>query len=182
MTSVSQAMTRGVRTISPVDSLVLAAQAMDELNVGSLPVCDGSGLMGIVTDRDIVTRAVAQGVSLDDMTVSDVMSQNVQWCFEDQSIEEVAGRMAQVQIRRLPVLDRDKQLVGMLTLGDMATKTNEKTAAQTLESISEPAAPDRSGQSQASGAAGGGSASGQAREEKPGVAMRSKAARKSASH
>ena len=182
MTSVSQAMTRGVRTISPADSLVLAAQAMDELNVGSLPVCDGSGLMGIVTDRDIVTRAVAQGVSLDDMTVSDVMSQNVQWCFEDQSIEEVAGRMAQVQIRRLPVLDRDKQLVGMLTLGDMATKTNEKTAAQTLESISEPAEPDRSGQSQASGAAGGGSASGQAREEKPAVATRSKAVRKSATH
>lgn len=159
MTSVSQAMTRGVRTISPADSLMLAAQAMQELNVGSLPVCDGSGLMGIVTDRDIVTRAVAQGRSLDDTTVSDVMSQNVQWCFEDQSIDEVAGRMAHVQIRRLPVLDRDRHLVGMFTLGDMATKAHDKTAARTLESISEPAEPDRSGLSQASGAAGGGSSS-----------------------
>lgn len=163
MTPVSQAMTRGVRTISPADSLVLAAQAMDELNVGSLPVCDGDRLMGIVTDRDIVTRGVAQGCSLDDTTVSDVMSQNVQWCFEDQSVEEVAGRMAKVQIRRLPVLDRTQQLVGMLSLGDMATKTGERMAAHTLESISEPAEPDRSGQSQASGSAGGGSASGQAR-------------------
>ncbi len=166
MTPVSQAMTRGVRTISPSDSLVLAAQAMDELNIGSLPVCDGSNLMGILTDRDIVTRAVAQGCSLDDTKVFDVMSQNVQWCFEDQSIEEVADRMAHVQIRRLPVLDRDKQLVGMLTLGDMATKASEKMAAQTLESISEPAEPDRSEQSTASDKAGKGSGSKQARSSK----------------
>ena len=163
MTSVSQAMTRGVRTISPQDSLVMAAQAMDELNVGSLPVCDGQRLMGIVTDRDIVTRGVAQGCAIDQAKVSDVMSHNVQWCFEDQSVEEVADRMSQVQIRRVPVLDRDQQLVGMLSLGDMATKGADGTASRALGSISEPAEPDRSGQSVASGAAGGGSASGQPR-------------------
>lgn len=139
MTPVSQAMTRGVRTISPPDSLVL----------------------------------VAQGCSRDDTKVFDVMSQNVQWCFEDESVEEVADRMAHVQIRRLPVLDRDKQLVGMLTLGDMATKAGEKMAARTLESISEPAEPDRSGQSKASGTAGGGSASGQARSSKTEKAKKS---------
>ncbi|HIV72003.1 MAG TPA: CBS domain-containing protein [Candidatus Aquabacterium excrementipullorum] len=163
MTQVSQAMTRGVRTISPADSLVLAAQAMDELNIGSLPVCDGNRLMGIVTDRDIVTRGVAQGCALEQTKVSDVMSQNVQWCFEDQSVEEVADRMSRVQIRRVPVLDREQQLVGMLSLGDMATKGSDGTASRALGSISEPAEPDRSSQSKASGSAGGGSASGKPR-------------------
>jgi CBS domain-containing protein len=177
MTQVSEAMTRGVRTISPADSLLLAAQAMDELNVGSLPVCDGDKLMGIVTDRDIVTRGVAQGYTPDRATVSDVMSQNVQWCFEDQSVEEIVERMAHVQIRRVPVLDRDKHLVGMLSLGDMATKVPDGAAARVLGSISEPAEPDRSGQSTATGAAGGGSASGKPRSSvQPG---RTKSAAKS---
>lgn len=166
MTQVSEAMTRGVRTISPADTLLLAAQAMDELNVGSLPVCEGDKLMGIVTDRDIVTRGVAQGCMPEQAKVSDVMSQNVQWCFEDQSIEEIVERMGHVQIRRVPVLDRDKHLVGMLSLGDMATKAPDGIAARALGSISEPAEPDRSGQSKASGAAGGGSASGKPRSTK----------------
>jgi CBS domain-containing protein len=166
MTPVSEAMTRGVRTVLPTDSLLLAAQAMDELNVGSLPVCDGDKLVGIVTDRDIVTRGVAQGCVPDQATVSDVMSQNVQWCFEDQSMEEIVERMSHVQIRRVPVLDRDKLLVGMLSLGDMATKAPGGIAARALGSISEPAEPDRSSQSKASGATGGGSASGEPRSTK----------------
>lgn len=163
MTQVSEAMTRGVRTISPGDSILLAAQAMDELNVGSLPVCEGDKLMGIVTDRDIVTRGVAQGCVPEQAKVADVMSQNVQWCFEDQSVDEVVDRMSRVQIRRVPVLDRDQHLVGMLSLGDMATKAEDGIASRVLGSISEPAEPDRSGQSVARDAVGAGSASGKPR-------------------
>lgn len=159
MKTVSDIMTRGVRVLSPSDSVVRAAQAMDELNVGVIPVCDGEKLVGMVTDRDITLRGVAQGLACEDTPLSDIMSKEVQWCFEDQAVSEVMAQMGDAQIRRLPVVDREKRLVGMLSLGDIAVKTDEKKVASVLQDISEPAAPDRSGISAASGAAGGGSAS-----------------------
>lgn len=160
MTTVSDIMTRGARVLSPSDSVVRAAQAMDELNVGVIPVCDGEKLVGMVTDRDITLRGVAQGLSCEDTPLSDIMSKEVQWCFEDQEVSEVMAQMGDAQIRRLPVVDREKRLVGMLSLGDIAVKTDDKNVASVLQDISEPTAPDRSGLSAASGAAGGGSASG----------------------
>ncbi len=163
MTTVSQVMTRGVRAMSPSDSVVLAAQAMDELNVGVVPVCDGQRLVGLVTDRDITVRGVAQGRADESTRLSDIMSGEVRWCFEDQSVEDVLRDMSTSQIRRLPVVDRQKHLVGMVTLGDIAAKTGEPDVAESLSNISDPAEPDRSGNSQASGSAGGGSASGQPR-------------------
>jgi CBS domain-containing protein len=150
-------MTRGVRTMAPTESLVQAAQAMDALDVGSLPVCDGRSLIGLVTDRDIVLRGVAQGCSVADTPLSAVMSKDVCWCFEDQSVDEVAQQMQEAQIRRMPVVDREKHLVGMLALGDIATKASDVAAGRTLGDISEPSSPDRSSQSAASGQAGGGS-------------------------
>ena len=93
MTKVSEIMTRGVRTLPPTANLVQAAQAMDALDVGSLPVCDGESLLGLVTDRDIVLRGVAQGCPIADTPLSAVMSKDVCWCFEDQSVEEVAQQM-----------------------------------------------------------------------------------------
>lgn len=157
MTQVSQAMTRGVRSIAPHDTLVAAAQAMDELDIGALPVCDGDRLVGMLTDRDIVIRAVAQSCDIDQTKVADVMSEDTLCCFGDQSIDEVQSQMADAQIRRMPVVDREKHLVGMLSLGDLAVKGSQDEAGQTLEAISEPASPDRSGQSQASAGMGGGS-------------------------
>ena len=161
MTKVSEVMTRGVRTMTPNESIVQAAQAMEALDVGSLPVCDGQSLVGLVTDRDIVVRGVAQGRSPNDTPLSEVMSQEVCWCFEDQSVDEVAQQMQEAQIRRMPVVDREKHLVGMLALGDIATKASDVEAGRALGDISEPSSPDRSGQSAASGSAGGGSAAGQ---------------------
>ena len=149
-------MTRGVRTIGPNENLVAAPQAMDELNIGVLPVCDGDRLIGVVTDRDIVVRGVAQDCLANETKVSDVMSAEAISCFEDESIDEVQTRMAQSQIRRLPVIDHHQHLVGMLSLGDLATKGSSEEAGQALTEISEPAEPDRSGQSQASGGMGGG--------------------------
>ena len=160
MTKVSEIMTRGVRTMPPTASLVQAAQAMDAMDVGSLPVCDGQSLLGLVTDRDIVLRGVAQGRSISDTPLSAIMSEDVCWCFEDQSVEEVAQQMQEAQIRRMPVVDREKHLVGMLALGDIATKASDVEAGRALSDISEPAQPDRSGQSGASSQAGGGSSSG----------------------
>ena len=149
MTTVADVMTRGVRTMTPSDTVVRAAQAMDELNVGVIPVCDGPKLVGMVTDRDIVVRGVAQEADPKTLKLADVMSTNVRCAKEDDDIDQVLSEMADTQIRRMPVVDAKQQLVGIVTLGDIST----------------PAEPDRSGQSQASGAAGGGAASGQPRRQ-----------------
>jgi CBS domain-containing protein len=166
MTQVSQVMTRGVRTMAPTDTVVQAAQAMEELDIGVLPVCDGDRLLGMLTDRDIVLRGVAQGRPADRTAVTEVMTPDVCWCYDDAPIEEAMDKMRESQIRRLAVVDHDKHLVGMLSLGDVAVKGDMGEAGEALEEISEPAEPDRSGLSQASGAAGGGSATGQSKTKK----------------
>lgn len=139
MTQVSQVMSREVRTLAPNETVMKAAQAMQELDVGVIPVCDGRKLVGMVTDRDIVLRGVAKGCVVDKTQLKEVMSTDTQWCFEDQSIDEVSSKMRDAQIRRLPVIDHDKQLVGMLSLGDIAVRTHDEAeTGETLEEISKP--------------------------------------------
>ena len=157
MTRVADVMTRGVRSLAATDSLQKAAQAMDELNVGAIPVCEAGRVVGIVTDRDIALRGVAQGLAVQTALFT-VMSKQVQTCSEDDSLDAATGKMEAGMIRRLPVLDRQGTLVGMLSLGDLATKGDVSEAGATLSDISQPAKPDRSGTSAASGAAGGGAA------------------------
>ena len=149
VTQVAQAMTRGVRYMAPDESVMKAAQAMSELDIGAIPICDGDRLIGMVTDRDIVLRGVAQGRAADSTPLSAVMTSNSCWCFEDQSVEEAAEQMREAQIRRMPVVDRDNHLVGMLSLGDIATKTDPQTAAGVLEEVSEPSRPATWGESSA---------------------------------
>jgi CBS domain-containing protein len=167
MTTVADVMTRGVRSMSPSDSVARAAQAMDELNVGVIPVCEGDKLVGMVTDRDIIVRGVAQERDIKSTKLADVMSTNVRCAKEDQDIDEVLSQMAETQIRRMPVVDKQQKLVGIVSLGDIADKDPEDDAsvASSLGEISSPAQPDRSGQSQASGKAGGGSSSGKPRKQ-----------------
>jgi CBS domain-containing protein len=162
MTTATEVMTRGVRTMTPSDTVALAAQAMDELNVGAIPVCDGDRLLGMVTDRDIVVRGVAQGLDGKSTPLSSVMSTGVRTVRVDDDVDDVLSKMAGSQIRRVPVIDDDNRLVGIISLGDLAAKDpgDEADIGQSLGTISSPAEPDRAGQSQASGAAGGGSASG----------------------
>lgn len=105
MTRIADVMTRGVRAMTPSDSVQFAAQAMDELNVGALPVCDGDKLVGMVTDRDIAVRCVAQGLPGDQTQVEQILSANVRFCREDQTLEEAVEMMQAAGIRRLPVLD-----------------------------------------------------------------------------
>jgi CBS domain-containing protein len=167
MTTVSDVMTRGVRSMSPQDTVVLAAQAMDELNVGVIPVCEGDKLVGMVTDRDIVIRGVAQQADTKTMKLADVMSTNVRCAKEDEDVDDVLSQMAETQIRRMPVIDKQQRLVGIVSIGDIASKDpdDEADIGMSLGDISEPAEPDRSGQSKASGAAGGGAASGKPRRQ-----------------
>jgi CBS domain-containing protein len=139
-------MTRDVRTVSPDDSVEHAAQCMDQLNVGAVPVVDGDKLVGMVTDRDITVRAVAAGKPADRTPVSEVMSTNVRWCYEDQDVDDVLDEMRDTQIRRVPVLSRDElRLIGIVSLGDLAERggSNEPRVAETLRDISTPSQPDR---------------------------------------
>lgn len=145
MTQISAVMTRGVRTLSPRDTVVLAAQAMEELDVGAIPVCDGDRLVGIITDRDIVLRAVARGIANGETQLEAVMSEAPCTCFPDQSTDEVMEAMREAQLRRMPVVDRQHHLVGIVSLGDLAVKGDEGSAADTLEAVSEPARPRRDG-------------------------------------
>ncbi|MEO7152867.1 MAG: CBS domain-containing protein [Burkholderiaceae bacterium] len=162
MVRVADVMTRGVRSLAPSDTLQLAAQAMEELDVGVIPVCEGGKVIGMVTDRDIVLRGVAQGLPAPTTALREVMSAQVETCLEDESIDDATQKMEEGKIRRLPVLDRQGRLVGILSLGDLATKADSYEAGVALSDISEPSAPDRSGTSAASGTAGGGSSSGMA--------------------
>ncbi|MCH8686044.1 CBS domain-containing protein [Pedomonas mirosovicensis] len=139
---VADIMTRDVTVVSPNDSARRAAQIMDELNVGVLPVCDGRRIVGMVTDRDLTVRVTALGKNPESCRVEEAMSSNVRWCFEDEDVESVIEKMGDTQIRRVPVVDRDHNLVGIVSLGDIATKSDE-VAEEALEGISEPSEPDR---------------------------------------
>ncbi|EJN03221.1 CBS domain-containing protein [Herbaspirillum sp. YR522] len=140
--TIADVMTRSVHTLRPDDSITLAARTMDELDIGAVMVLDGEQLAGLVTDRDIVLRAVAPDLGRDS-TLRDIMSHDVVWCYEDEPVDDVLDDMVQRQIRRVPVLDRQRQLVGMVSLGDIAAKTQNAGIAGALGEISLPAAPRR---------------------------------------
>lgn len=143
MQTISEVMTRDVHTISPDETVRRAAQLMDELNVGSIPVCDGPRLVGMITDRDITVRATAAGMGPESTRVGDVMSTDVRTCYSTQNVDEVLSQMGDVQIRRVPVVDQaSHSLVGIVSLGDMATK-HSAGIEHALEEISSPSEPDR---------------------------------------
>ena len=141
MQKISDFMTRNVQVVRPDESLQRAAQVMDELNVGALPVCDSNGLVGMITDRDITIRATAAGLPAE-TRVSDVMTGHARWCTSEQSVQEAMAQMADVQIRRVPVIDADRRVVGIVSLGDLATRHQGHVAAA-LRRISDPSRPDR---------------------------------------
>ena len=135
---VRDAMTRDVRMVRPLQTIRDAANQMAQLDIGVLPVEDNDRLVGMITDRDIAVRAVAEGRSCD-TTIREVMSQDVKYCFDDQSIDEVTRNMADIRLRRLPVVDRNKRLVGILSLGDIAVDDDaQDEAGEALSGISQP--------------------------------------------
>ena len=136
---VSDVMTMGAQCIRPSNSLQEAALMMKYLNVETLPVCDNDRWVGLLTDRDVEVRAVAEGYDNRANSVQDVMTVEVRCCFEDQDVQEAAQLMRERQVCRLIVLNNDKRLVGIVALGDLAVETgDEKLAGATLEPVSLP--------------------------------------------
>ena len=133
---VREAMTTNVRIANPEQSIREAAGLMADIDAGSLPVGENDRLVGMITDRDIAVRAVAMGRS-PDTKVRDVMSKEVLYCFEDEDLDDVARNMGDAKVRRLPVLNRDKRLVGIVSFGDLALNEDAKTAGKTIADISE---------------------------------------------
>ncbi len=137
-------MTRGVECVGPEDTIRTAAQKMKSLNAGSIPICDNDRLAGMLTDRDIAVRAVADGRDPTVCKVRDAMTPDVVYCFDDQSVEEAERVMKEKQIRRVLVLDRAKRLVGIVSLGDLAVRTGDREqTGEVLHEVSEPAVPAR---------------------------------------
>lgn len=131
-------MTREVLTVSPGDSVQRAAQIMKDAGVGSVPVCDGRRLQGMVTDRDIAVRVVAAGLPSDATQAAQAMTAEVFWCYEDDDVADVLDKMGDRQVRRIPVVDRDHKLTGIISLGDMAVQRSGGQVGDALEEISVP--------------------------------------------
>jgi CBS domain-containing protein len=137
MRKISEVMTSDAKVIRPDDTVQNAAKMMADLNVGSLPVCDGRRLQGMITDRDITIRVTAEGRQ-GNTPVREVMTEDVIWCTEDDDAQDVLAKMGDQQIRRIPVVDKDRNLVGIVALGDLALE-EEENVDETLRDISMPA-------------------------------------------
>ena|SRR5688572_5781791 len=135
----SEIMTRDVVVLQPDDSLQSAAKKMRDRNIGFLPVCDGEELIGVISDRDITIRALADGMDVNIMLGRDLMTVPAIYCFDDQDISEAAKIMEENQIRRLVVLSReDRRLVGIVSLGDLARNESADRSGHVLQKVSEP--------------------------------------------
>ena len=134
---VSKIMSRDVTLLNPQQTICVAASLMAEIDAGALPVGENDRLVGMITDRDIVIRAVAQGRSAD-TKVADVMSKEVLYCFDTDNIDDVARNMGKARVRRLPVVNRDKRLVGIVSLGDLARNDDATNIGQTVTRVSTP--------------------------------------------
>lgn len=136
---VNEIITHDPEVIRPETTLIEAAQKMKSMDIGMLPVCDVDRLVGMITDLDITVRGVAQGYDPKTARVQEVMTSEGIYCFDDEDVKEAAKKMEEKQVRRLPVLNREKRLVGIVSLGDIAVRTGkEKLAGEVLERVSEP--------------------------------------------
>ena len=135
--NVREIMTPKVVTVPPKASIFQIAKLMRDEDIGSVPVVENDRLIGIVTDRDIVIRALADAQPGKNVDARTVMSSRVLYCFDDQSVEEVLANMGDQQVRRLPVVDRDKRLVGVVSLGDLSEGAPPAQAGECLSQISQ---------------------------------------------
>ena len=134
---VSEAMTREVRVASPGQSIREVAKIMAEIDAGSMPVGDNDRLVGMITDRDIAIRAVAQGKGPDTPVREVMSSEQVLYCYDDEELDHVAKNMSQQQVRRLPVVNREKRLVGIVSFGNLA-QTEARSAAKAAKGVTKP--------------------------------------------
>jgi CBS domain-containing protein len=134
---VSEVMTRDVQTIRPDQKVQEAANFMLSADAGSIPVTDGERLIGMITDRDIAVRGIAKGYG-PDTPVRDLMTDDLIVLRINDDIEEAASKMSQAQVRRLPVIDEDERLCGIVSLADLSREADDQTASQALEGVSQP--------------------------------------------
>lgn len=133
---INEIMTRDVQTISPDQSLREAAELMAQVDSGALLVHEGDRLVGMVTDRDICIRGIARGMDIDS-PVRQVMTPNIRYCFEDEDIQHVAENMADIHVRRLPVMNREKRLVGIVSLGNIASSNDPSITNTVLRGVAQ---------------------------------------------
>lgn len=141
---VADVMTRDVRVSNPNQSIFEAAKLMQEYDCGSIPVAENDKLIGMATDRDIVVRALAKGKS-GETKISEIMTPDIKYCFEDEEVETVAQNMGELQVRRLPVVNRDKRLVGIVTLGNLSQSGEAQCVGDALCDISQPSSQSSEG-------------------------------------
>ena len=134
---ISDVMTREVATVGPDQTAREAATFMLNADAGSIPVTEGDRLIGMITDRDIAVRGIAKGHG-PDTPVRDIMTSGIVCAREDDSVEDVASKMSEAQVRRLPVIGDGEKLVGIVSLGDLSRETDDETAHQALEGVSAP--------------------------------------------
>ena len=135
---IQDVMTADVSFVEPDTSILEIARKMRDGDIGSTPVVEDERLVGMVTDRDIVVRVIAEGGDVRTKTARDAMSPGVVYCFADQTVESVLENMGDQQIRRVPVIDHDRRLVGVVSLGDLALSGRRKAAGEALQEISQP--------------------------------------------
>ena len=138
MKTVKEVMTPHAKYISPETSLLVAATLMRDLDVGSLPICEDNQIIGIVTDRDLAIRGLADGRDPESTPVSTIMSKEIACVFSDQDAEEAARLMEVKQVRRLPVINQEKQIVGIVSLGDLAVMAGIQLSGEALQMIAGP--------------------------------------------
>lgn len=140
MQRVNEIMSHDVVHVAPTDTIQYAAELMSRFDIGALPICAHRQVIAMITDRDLTVRALAVGKD-PETPVSEIASHPVRWCFDDDDVAEIQQQMGKAQLRRLPVVNRDKELIGMLSIGDIATRCDEisrDVIATTIERISQP--------------------------------------------
>lgn len=142
----SDVMHRDPQVIRGDTTLREAAQRMRDADIGALPVCEGDRIEGVLTDRDVVVRSIAQGDDPEKARAADVMTREIAWCFDDDSIDEASRKMSERQVQRLLVLNHDKKLVGIVSIGDLARQRgNAPAVTHTIEEIKKPTKPSAAG-------------------------------------
>jgi len=137
MQTIREVMTRDVRVVSPDQTIREAATAMADGDIGSLPVGEDDRLVGMITDRDIAIRAVAEGRD-PTTSVRDVMTDRIQYCYDDENVQEIARNMAELGVRRLPVVNREKRLVGIVALSNIASCSDNRSKQTLLDGVAQP--------------------------------------------
>jgi len=135
MTQIKDVMSTNFKWMAPDSPVAQVAQQMSDLDCGFMPLAENDKMIGMITDRDITIRGVAQNMDMQQTQARELMTAKTYYCYDDQDIEEVCNNMGEIQVRRLPVVNRDKRLVGIVSMGDLAQQASRPNVGQTQQQI-----------------------------------------------